>query len=333
MFGTSSEVASVRLFGGRRIGQRQSGFAQLRFRSPVVGFAGQRAILRRLSPTQTIGGVVFLDPLATPVKSSDTTRLHVLKAAQTRDVAQIASSMTQSNGGIAILSDIARLAQVPLQSVSAILGDDFTHLNNDTISTKVGIKACKAEVLRALSTFHTDYPRRALAPHKIIETSSVSPILLHYVEKALLADGDIRAQDTKIAASTHDPLSLLSQIEKDRLQQIEATFSTADLKTPQDTAQKSALDTDLLNLLIDTGRLIVLQNISLKQSLIFHSDALNEAVLHLMAAFSNAQTFTTGEARTILNTSRKVIVPVLEHFDKIGVTIRTENLRQMTLTN
>jgi selenocysteine-specific elongation factor len=58
-----------------------------------------------------------------------------------------------------------------------------------------------------------------------------------------------------------------------------------------------------------------------------------KATSDLRAAFPTFQAFTTGEARTILNTTRKVIVPLLEHFDKTGITVRTGNLRQMVATN
>ncbi|MEH6830569.1 MAG: GTP-binding protein, partial [Sulfitobacter sp.] len=81
MFGTSSEIASVRVFGGKQIAPKQSGHAQLRFKKQVVGFAGQKAILRRLSPPETLGGATILDPIAMPTKSTNKRRLAVLLAA------------------------------------------------------------------------------------------------------------------------------------------------------------------------------------------------------------------------------------------------------------
>ena len=62
LFGTTNVVATVRLFGGGQFQGGQSGHVQLRFSKAILGFAGQRAILRRLSPAQTLGGVVVLGP-------------------------------------------------------------------------------------------------------------------------------------------------------------------------------------------------------------------------------------------------------------------------------
>lgn len=61
LFGTTSAVATLRLFGGGQLAQGQKGFAQLRFRHAVLGYEGQRAVLRRLSPSETLGGAAFMD--------------------------------------------------------------------------------------------------------------------------------------------------------------------------------------------------------------------------------------------------------------------------------
>jgi selenocysteine-specific elongation factor len=126
---------------------------------------------------------------------------------------------------------------------------------------------------------------------------------------------------------------MLSPIERNRLTEIEKIFSISDLKPPKNSQIKSNLDIDLVELLIDTGRLIVLQNISLNQTLIFHADALIKAANDLRVAFPTLKRFTTGEARTILNTTRRIIIPLLEYFDKIGITLRTGNQRQIAAAN
>ena len=333
LFGTSNQVAKVRLFGGGGIAKAQFGFAQLRFQKPVISFAGQRVILRRLSPAQTIAGAIILDPNATPVKSNDAIRLKVLKAAQTGDANQIALALTLSKCRIAKISDVARLAQRTARSTRGTLNKSYINLNPEQITTKINADTCKKNILETLTSFHSKNPRRAWASRKVIQTPSVSPILLQHVEDELLASGEIRIKDTMIALSTHDAFALLSQIDRKRLNEIETIFSMANLKSPHNIQAQSAVDIDLIDLLIDKGRLIVLQNISLKQTLIFHVDGLIKATSDLRAAFPASQAFTTGEARTILNTTRKVIVPLLEHFDKIGITVRTGNLRQMVAMN
>jgi len=50
LHGSRSATATVRLTRGNRIEPGESDYAQLRFAAPAIAFAGQRAILRRLSP-------------------------------------------------------------------------------------------------------------------------------------------------------------------------------------------------------------------------------------------------------------------------------------------
>ena len=60
--GTSETVADVRLLGGESINPGENGWLQLELRSPVVAVRGDRYILRRPSPAETIGGGTVVDP-------------------------------------------------------------------------------------------------------------------------------------------------------------------------------------------------------------------------------------------------------------------------------
>ena len=334
LFGTSCEVAQVRLFGAGRIAPVQSGFAQLRFKKPVVGFAGQRAILRRLSPPETIGGAVFLDPQATLTGSGDKDRAQVLTAVQLGDAGQIARALCKSNQGVANLHDIARLVRISPLDARLALGGAFEKLGPDLISPRINIDACKAGILNALTTYHTKYPIRMMAPRTAIANPDIPLVLLHHAEAALLASGHIRSQDDRFALNCHDPVAVLNDDQHRRMTEIESTFHQDQLTPPtQASLPQNQIDKDLIQLLLETGRLVSLQNVSLNQTMVFHTDTLTAAAATLYSAFPSPQSFTTGQARTALATSRKIIVPILEHFDAQNVTIRTGDARQMAAAN
>jgi selenocysteine-specific elongation factor len=327
-FGTTSAVANLRLFGGGQLAPAQAGFAQLRFKVPVVGFAGQRAVLRRLSPAETIGGAVFLDPQATPVKSRDKTRIAVLQAAQSGDVARIATALSAADKGVCDPNDVARLSRIPVAAVAPALGERFTHLAPNTVAPRDQITACTTQIQTALAAYHSQFPLRPFAPRTSIVPASGAPALSQYVEAAMRTDGLVRANGGMIAAYHHDPVSLLDHDQRARMIEIETTLRQAGLTAPS-TIGDSDTDADLVALLISQGTVIALQNVALKQTLLLHADTLNVAAAALQNAFPNPQGFTTSEARNSLGTSRRVIVPVLEHFDSLGVTLRSGNSRQM----
>ena len=84
-----------------------------------------------------------------------------------------------------------------------------------------------------------------------------------------------------------------------------------------------------MELLLASGRLVALRNHALRQTLVFHLNALDAAVGDLHAAFPPPTAFTTGEARAALSTSRKFIVPALEFLDSRGDTTRKGDVRQV----
>jgi selenocysteine-specific elongation factor len=334
LFGTSSEVAHVRLFGGGRIAPPNTGFAQLRFKNPVVGFAGQKAILRFLSPAETIAGAVVLDPNASLVKSGDKAHACLLEALQTRDAEIIANALCNTNSGVANLADVARLSRVSMHAAQAALIDGFEKLDNRLLSSKQIIDACKTEILDALNNYHAKHPLHMMAPQTAIATLSISPVLSRHIQNALLATGHIRRHDTLIAAIDHDPIALLSKDQRARYDNIESAFRSGGLVPPApDSIAQTPRDGDLIKLLTDTGRLVALHNVSLKQTLVFHVETLTRAAATLRTTFPSPQVFTTSQARAAFGTSRRIIVPVLEHFDTQGLTVRTGNNRQMVLEN
>jgi selenocysteine-specific elongation factor len=334
MFGTSSEVASVRLFGGGRMAPAGTGFAQLRFKTPVVGYAGQRAILRVLSPPETIGGAVILDPCASPAKSGDTGRTDLLDAVSRGDVADSAQALCLANHGVADVSDIARLSRLSTRTTQVALVDGFEFLDDKTVSAKTIVQTCTAEFLDALRDYHAQHPLHAMAPLNAINPSHRSSVLLRYVQRTLLERGKIRQHDTSIAAQGHDPIALLSADQRARFDNIETAFRENGMAPPaQDSFTQSPIDADIFKLLLDTKRLVALHNVSLKQTLVFHADTLTHAVAGLHITFPAPQVFTTSQARAALSTSRKIIVPILEYFDAQGLTTRTENNRQMAPAN
>ncbi|MBL0344699.1 DNA/RNA-binding winged helix domain-containing protein [Candidatus Villigracilis affinis] len=59
--GASETVATLRLLGTEELQEGEEGWIQLELRDPIVAVRGDRYILRRPSPSETIGGGVIVD--------------------------------------------------------------------------------------------------------------------------------------------------------------------------------------------------------------------------------------------------------------------------------
>ena len=59
-------------------------------------------------------------------------------------------------------------------------------------------------------------------------------------------------------------------------------------------------------------------------------DAFDQAVASLRAAFPDGRTFSATEAKQAMGTTRKTAIPLLEHLDRSGLTVRQGDLRRLT---
>lgn len=321
LFGTTSEVARVHLFGRSALEPGQEGFAQLRFTRAVFAYEGQRAVLRQLSPAATIGGATFLDPQAQQTRAGDKARVQVLQAIASGAPSDVANALMDTQGGVARLADVARLAgDVPQ-------GSGFVPLDAEHMTRPKDIEAARQGILSALARHHAAHPLQAMAPRAVIERRSLSPLLTALAEAALLAENLLRRQGNRLALASHDPHALLTEAQSAELAAIDMFFRHAGLSADHPAPDQFA--PDLMAFLADQGRLIHLRNVALNQTLVLHADVLDTAARALAAAFPQAAPFTTSQARIALGTSRKVIVPVLEHFDSIGITQRDADVRRI----
>ena len=60
--GTSETTARIILYGRNELKSGEACYCQFRLRDPVIAMSGDRYIIRRFSPVDTIGGGEVLDP-------------------------------------------------------------------------------------------------------------------------------------------------------------------------------------------------------------------------------------------------------------------------------
>ena len=328
LYATSHAAATVRLLDAKQIGPGEKGFAQLRFEAPVTAFAGQRAILRSFSPQQTLGGAVVLDPAAAPVRTGKTLRLATLKAAELGDISALASALAHEHGGCVRLQEISRLARASISHVQARLGDGIVEIAEGVAATAADAGRAMEGYRARLAAYHLANPLKPRAPRSDICDVRLAPALAHHAETVLAAAGAIRLSGTYVALTGHDPSDHLTPENRARMEEIALDLASDGL-TPSgiNVVMRAPGDDDLIELLIEAGTVIRLFNVSLKQTILFHARAVRDAARVLKESFPGETVFTTGEARAALRTSRKYIVPLLEHFDAAGITRRKGDTR------
>ncbi|EAP82617.1 selenocysteine-specific translation elongation factor [Sulfitobacter sp. EE-36] len=326
LWGTAHEVATLRLMGGGQIAPGGAGLGQLRFKRPVVGFAGQAAVLRQLSPAATLAGAVILDPQATAVGAGDRRRLAVMQAAQQQDGTALAAALCAQGRGVALWSDLVRLARC---DATAALPTGVVRLSPEHIALADDLAAVQTAVVAALQRFHADHPIKQGAALSMLQRVTPLRGLVPFAQTELVRGGEVVLRDGLVSLAGHDPFAALAPQQIARLTEIEERMRTGGTSPPDVRQFDAPDDADLIALMVAQGRLVSLANIALKQQVVFHAATIGQARRSLAANFPPPVAFTTSEARTALGTTRKFIVPLLEHLDALGMTLRDGDTRQI----
>ena len=326
LWGTAHEVATLRLMGGGQIAPGGAGLGQLRFKRPVVGFAGQAAVLRQLSPAATLAGAVILDPQATAVGAGDRRRLAVMQAAQQQDCTALAAALCAQGRGVALWSDLVRLARC---DATAALPTGVVRLAPEHIALADDLAAVQTAVVAALQRFHADYPIKQGAALSMLQRVTPLRGLEPFAQAELHRRGEVVLRDGLVSLARHDPFAALAPQQLARLTEIEERMRAGGTSPPDVRQFDAPDDADLIALMVAQGRLVSLANIALKQQVVFHAATIGQAQRSLAASFPPPTAFTTSAARTALGTSRKFIVPLLEHLDALGMTLRDGDTRQI----
>jgi selenocysteine-specific elongation factor len=334
LWGARQDLARVRLVGGTPLEPGSSGLAQLRFSGPVPAHAGQRLLLRRPSPAGTLGGGQVLDPIAPLLRARTLeARRDLLLAVVQGGLEDIAAGLALRDGGAVSVAEAARLSRAPAEEVRLRLAQTLVRLDDGLFAQAPAVEAAAQAYLDRLAEAHRAQPTRAFVALGSLRgglARTLSGDLIAHVEGRLAAEGGIRIVRGQVALKDHDPFATLTPGQLVRLGEIEAALREGGMNPPDAASVVAEGESaDLLGLLVESGRLVSLRNHALRQTLVFHLEALDAALANLEAAFPPPVEFTTGQARAALSTSRKFIVPALEFLDSRGDTVRRGDSRQV----
>ncbi|MGB9616869.1 MAG: selenocysteine-specific translation elongation factor, partial [Desulfomonilaceae bacterium] len=187
----------------------QQSLAQIRTASEIVAAAGDRFVLRSLSPSITLGGGVILNPRGVKLKART---IKSFKESYTEDDSSIISSLIRSSGPAGItrqeLLGLSGLSAKRLDSIleglkaqSAILKVDASEnrLVHGNFADRIRMR-----VLRRLAEYHTEHPlKQGISKQELRTLSLGSDKLFKTVLDRLVRSGDIAVDGDVVRLSSH----------------------------------------------------------------------------------------------------------------------------------
>ena len=320
--GASEVIARVRLLGAQELKPGEEGFLQLMLQHPVVALRQDRFILRRPSPSETIGGGQVVDPHPKRRhKRFNETKLEELTQMMVGTPEEILMQSARQSGAISRgkLVELSGLepdqAQAAIESLLA--GGELTALNgkNLLISTDQ-LERLQADLLHTLEVFHQQNPLQLGMPRERLRTENDLPAeLFDALVTQLSANGEIIAENAFVRMAGHT--IQLTDAQQAKVDSLLRAFATRPYTPPSVKESQDITGEDLVTVLVQTGRLA-----QLGEDVLLQPEVLKEMQDAVVEIIKQNGSVTLSELRDRFQTSRKYAVAVLEDLDARGITVR-----------
>jgi len=324
--GTSEVMGKIIFFDRNEVDMSYNEpiLCQIQLEEKVVATRGDRFILRRPTPVETIGGGWVIDPQATKHRFSQ----------ETIDALIVKKEGTVKDRVLALFKEASVLTDKDIMKGASITIDEFKQNKNYLLEIEKGkfthcsvIDRVKKDILNVLDSYHNRYSMRQGMNKAVIHSTLNKPdSIIDYVIQVLHEQRYIKVVDQYIALDYFKPSlpptwkTELKQIESMLRQQGMEVEKWHDLLQPYDIP--SHIEKDFYNFLLEEKKAFIFD-----ENRLISSEAVERAQ-QVLAEGTQYEDFSLQTARNILQLTRKNLIPMLELLDRLGYTRRVDNIRQ-----
>lgn len=334
--GASESIANLRLLGTEEIRPGEEGWIQLELRNPVVAVRGDRYILRRPSPGETIGGGAIVDHQPkgrhkrfdeNVLKSLEALRQGtpaeiLLEAALALNMANFQEVMARSRleeaeAELALKQLLERGSLILLEEGSPTL----TH--NVLITPLLYWNALREKTLQIIETYHQNYPLRRGVPREELKSRLKLPGRAFNASISKLMMEDLLMEHrTFIAKPTHE--IKFDSGQQSNIQSLMRKFELAPFSPPGLKECQAEVGEEVLNALIELNQLV-----AVSPEVVFRKPDYDAAVARIGREIEANGKVSLAEVRDLFKTSRKYAQALLEYLDTTGMTVRDGDFRKL----
>lgn len=334
--GTSETIATLRLLGTEELNPGEEGWIQLELRNPVVAVRGDRYILRRPSPSETLGGGVIVDHQPkgrhkrfdeNVLKSLESliqgTPAEVLfEAALALNIASIQEVVARSrleaeNAETALRKLLDAGSLIPLEEGTPTIASDLL------VITLPHWNALQDKTLQTVESYHKTYPlRRGIPREELKSRLKLSPHTFNALLKRLITDHLLIDHSAFLARPEHEVTFDSGQ--QARVRALMRKFEQNPYSPPSARESEAEVGAEILNALIESNELITVSS-----DVIFRRQDYDLMVDKIKKEIQQKGTITLAETRNLFDTSRRYAQALLEHLDAIGITVRDGDFRKL----
>ena len=331
--GASETVATLRLLGSEEIAADEESWIQLELRDPIIALRGDRYILRRPSPGETLGGGAVVDHQpkgrhkrfdADVIKSLESlaegSPADVLfEAALALQIAPIKEMVSKSRLEAATAESAL---QELLKSGQVVVLEDSG--KPEALAAAIPHwQTIQAGIQGMVDAYHEQYPlRRGISREELKSKLKLAPRVFNAVLSYLVTHNSLLDERAAVSRLGHEiKFDGENQAKADALRR---RFGSNPYATPSIKECQAEAGEEVVNALIELGELV-----PVSQEVIFRKSDYDAMVMHIEGAIKKQGQVTLAEVRDMFNTTRKYVQALLEHLDAIGVTMRDGDARKL----
>jgi len=340
--GSAETIAEVHLLGAKEIAPGSTGFAELRLADATLALPGDRFILRQFSPVITIGGGTVLHiPRGRRLRDPQATSfLEAQECGVNGDVsARVAAlkAIVSSNLAGSTLADLVMRTGWPEKEIRKMVANLAAQREARVVSEQSFlvvspevVASCADRLSKEVERFHRVNPLVEAISKEDLRTRCASALHADIFRAAL--EDAVSAGKLALAGDVVKRAGRSVELQPGEArakEQIEREFARGGLAAPGIEAVLTALSMEM-NQAQKIFQLLLRERVLLKISsdVVLHHQAVDHARA-LLAEYKRTRgdRLAVADFKELAGVSRKYAIPLLEYFDRAGVTRRVGDYR------
>jgi selenocysteine-specific elongation factor len=313
--GAAEVIGRVRVLDRERVLPGQESWIQIRLDAPLVAARGDRYIIRRASPAETIGGGVILDTAPGQrwkrFRPDVLARFETLRSGSPLDVALL--ELARTRGPLRRET----LDLTPDDVNRALTGGQLRALNaSGWVMHAQAWGRLVDKTARILANFHAAEPLRLGMPRDALRSRlRLDPEPFEVIAGALVDAGTVMIERGAVRLPDHTVR--FSEAQQNALQRLRREFDSAPHTPPTAAQAREIVGDAVLTSLIENGDLV-----RISSEVLLAPDVLREWITFSHDQLAEGKPLTVAVLRDHFQTTRRYALDFLERLDALGITRR-----------
>jgi selenocysteine-specific elongation factor len=334
--GAAEILARARILGSDQIEPGSKGWVQFEVNTPIITSRTDRFIIRRSSPSETMGGGEVVNPF--PESRHKRFSSQVIKQLESYHKGTPAEIFLQAciDLEVASLDEIVKKARIEfnlaLELLPPLLADGVLLLvdplsgsrGKETVyATKSWYDGMTSSAQKIIQKFHEQYPLRSGIPKEELKSKiKAPPKVISYLLKRWETEGSFSF--SKTSAALHNHRVVFSKSEQQKVDVLISLFQKSPFSTPSVKECVQLTGEEVYNSLLDQNVLI-----QVSAEVVFSKSAHDEMLKRVIAFIESSGEISVIQFRDLFQTSRKYALGFLESLDLNGITFRDGDTRKL----